>query len=258
MTQTTVKRDQWVVLPKANASASLRLICLPFAGGTSNAFRNWTRYLPDSIELCAVELPGRGHRLSETLFRHIDPLIEQTARGIKSYLNKPFVIFGHSMGALTGFELTHHLLKEFALQPIHLFVSGRGAPHLPSREQPIHRLPDAEFVNKIRNYNGTPKEVIEHDELMDIMKPILRADFQVCETYEYTNQYAPFNHPITVFGGLKDSSTTREDLQAWKQYTHSFFNLRMFPGDHFYLQDSEVQVIETILRDISSHFDLRS
>ncbi len=252
----TVKRDRWVVIPKWNPQARLRLICLPYAGGNSNAFRSWAQYLSPSVELCNIELPGRGFRLAEDLYRNIKPLIRDLAAGIKPYLDKPFAIFGHSMGALTGFELTHRLLEDYGRKPVHLFLSGRGAPHLASREEPIHHLPENDFVEKIKNYNGTPGEVLQHEELMNLMVPILRADFEVCETYEYTAKEAQLDVPLTVFGGLKDESALREDLESWKDYTRGSFNVRMFPGDHFYLLSTEKLLVETILRDINNHFKL--
>ncbi len=248
----TFKRDTWVIIPKKIPNPKLRLFCLPFAGGNANAFREWINFLPDTIELNAVEIPGRGHRLAEPLIKQIEPLVEAIALGIKPYLDRPFTLFGHSMGALLGFELTHYLKQKFDLQPIHLFLSGRGAPDTIDREEPIHNLSEKEFVKKIREYNGTPKEVLEHEELMQIMIPILRSDFQVCETYVY-QQKPKLDLPVTIFGGLKDSSATQADLQAWSNFTSGPFALRMFPGDHFYLLRSKADLVHAMLRDINVH-----
>ena len=245
-------RDTWVVIPQKKPDPKLRLFCLPFAGGNANAFRDWDKLLPDTVELNAVEIPGRGHRLGEPLIKQIEPLVKAIAQGIKAYLDRPFVFFGHSMGALLGFELTHYLKQQFNVQPAHLFLSGRGAPDAIDREEPIHNLPDREFVDKIKEYNGTPKEVLEHEELMEIMIPILRSDFQVCETYVY-KQKPKLDMPLTVFGGLNDSSAPQIDLQAWANFTVGPFALRMFPGDHFYLLHSKADLVHAILRDINAH-----
>ncbi|HGY55859.1 MAG TPA: thioesterase [Caldithrix abyssi] len=253
--ETVLKRDSWVTIPKPQANARLRLFCLPFAGGNSTAFRNWPDYLPETMEVAAVEIPGHGSRLAEDTIRRLIPLVKAIAEGIDPYLDRPFAFFGHSMGSLLSFELAHYLRLKKGVEPVHLFFSGRGAPHLPAREEPIHGLPQAEFVQHIRNYNGTPKEVLEHQELMDILIPILRADFEVCETYQYFPK-PPFNCPITAFGGLQDPSTTKDDLQGWKKHTSGAFNLRMFPGDHFYLLEAQTTLVHTIARDILAHFQL--
>ncbi len=249
------RKDTWVVTPKAIPDAGIRLICLPFAGGSATAFRDWLPYLPDVVELNAVEIPGRGHRLSEPLIRKIDLLVQAIGQGIKSYLDKPFVIFGHSMGALLGFELTHYLTDQLDAKPLHLFLSGRGAPDRPNREEPIHHLPEKTFIEKIRHYNGTPKQVLEHEELMQIMLPILRSDFEVCETYRYKEK-PQLTVPLTVFGGLKDASATPDDLEAWSAFTSGPFARRMFPGDHFFILNEKMTLIQAILRDIKKHSDI--
>lgn len=247
----------WIVKPKPNPGAQLKLLCLPFAGGSSASFRSWADLLPPQIELCNVEIPGRGARLSEPLNRRLEDLLPALAEGIKAELNKPFAIFGHSMGALTGFELAHWLKEEYNLQALHLFLSGRGAPHIPDHYQPIHQLPEAEFIQEIKNYNGTPKEVLEHQELMEIVTPILRADFEVCETYQFREK-PKLQCPLTVLCGLQDSGATREELNAWRELSAGPFNLRMFPGDHFYLLEHKHKLIETIVRDMSRHFNFSS
>jgi medium-chain acyl-[acyl-carrier-protein] hydrolase len=136
-----------------------------------------------------------------------------------------------------------------------LFLSGRGAPTTPSRDEPIHALPENEFLKRIREYNGTPKEIFEHQELMQLMIPILRADFEVCETYRYQPRPA-LTCPITIFGGLRDSGANRSELEAWREMTSGAFRLRMFPGDHFYLLNSQATVVHTLVRDLHESMTL--
>lgn len=244
-----------LAIPRPNPQANMRLFCLPHAGGTSTAFREWADWLPGVIELCIVEIPGHGYRLNEALIHRLPPLVQQVAQDIQPYLDKPFAIFGHSMGNLLGFELSHYLQNYYQKTPIHLFLSGRGAPHLPSREEPIHQLPEDQFIHKITEYNGTPKEVIQHKELMDLMLPILRTDFEVCETYQFSPK-PPFNFPLTIFGGLSDQGASKPDLQEWNRYTNSSFSLRMFPGDHFFIFSAQKQLLQAIVRDINDHFPI--
>ena len=242
----------WIVKPRPRPDAKLKLVCLPFAGGGSSSFRSWTPLLPAQVELLTVEIPGRGQRLSETLRTKIEALIPDIANALQKELDRPFALFGHSMGTLLGFELAHYLRVHFHKEPAYLFFSGRGAPGQPSTEEPIHQLPKDDFVRRIREYNGTPKEVLEHQELMDLMIPILRADFEVCETYSYT-QHPPFNCPLTAFGGLQDSGAPKSNMQAWKEHTTGTFNLRMFPGGHFFIMEHTQTLIQSLLRDINAY-----
>ncbi len=247
--------NKWIVIPQPRASAKIILLCFPFAGGSSNSFRPWVPLMPPAVELRAVELPGHGTRLSEPLAQDIKELIEPIARGILPTLDKPFAIFGHSMGALLGFEVALFLQQQFNKVAEHVFLSGHGAPGSPRHEPKIHHLPKPQFIAKIKEYNGTPQEVLEHEELMELMIPILKADFRICEMYQhYSNN--KLMAPITAMGGINDPSTFREDLEAWKNFTTGDFKVRLFPGDHFYLLQQKVNLLKAILTDISSHFNL--
>lgn len=251
---TSRKLNKWLVVPRPEAAAKIRLICLPFAGGSSTSFRPWLQFLPRSIELVVVELPGRGQRLGEPLIHDLDALVHEISDAMSVILDKPFALFGHSMGTLLAYELLFKLQDEHQRSPRHLFVSGRGAPHRPSREDPIHKLPQNEFIEKLKEYNGTPKEVLEHQELMDLMVPIIRADFQVCETYSRPD-YRHFTIPVSVFGGLQDAGASREDLEAWAQLTEGACTVRMFPGGHFYFLNSQMNLLQAIVRDLNPYMN---
>lgn len=240
----------WLAHAKSSAEdASLRLFCFPYAGGAALIYRNWQKQLPPSIEVCPVQLPGRGHRLHEPLFTDIRPLVEAAAEGLVPYMDRPFAFFGHSMGALIAFELARLLRRESSLSPLQLFVSGRSAPQLPITDEPLHNLPEAEFRDGLRRLNGTPHEVLEHEELMEVMSPMLRGDFSVCETYAYS-QEAPLDCPITAFGGLADLEVPRERVEAWSEQTNSAFLLRMFPGDHFFINTTQPSLLMALAREL--------
>ncbi|NEP59833.1 MAG: thioesterase [Symploca sp. SIO2G7] len=235
---TTQTSKSWVIFPRPNTQAKLRLFCFHYSGGGASSFRTWTDLFPPYVEVCLIELPGRGSRFMEPLFTQLKPLIQQLSSAILPHLNKPFAFFGHSMGALVSFELARLLSSNYQLAPCHLFVSGRFAPQVPDPDPPIHALPEPEFIEELRRYNGTPEEVLNNTELMQVLIPILRADFTVLETYIYTPA-APLNVPITAFGGLQDRKASREDLEAWQEQTNSNFSLQMFPGDHFFIHSDE-------------------
>lgn len=226
--------NPWLACPKPNPGAAVRLFCFPYSGAAASIYYPWAEMLPPSIEVCPVQLPGHGTRLREPLATRLTPQVEALAAGLAPACDRPFAFFGHSMGALLSFELARHLRRQGKPGPIHLFVSGHGAPHLPDRNPPLHQLPDDQFVAKLRELNGTPEEVLRHAELLQLLTPILRADFAVCETYVYQPE-PPLDCPISAYGGLGDGYVNREELAAWQEQTTGRFSLRMFPGDHFYL-----------------------
>lgn len=247
---TTVQTpESWVICPRPNAHAKLRLFCFHYAGGGSSIFRTWSDNLPSSVEVCSVELPGRGFRLMEAAFTNLDPLVQAIADALLPQLVQPFAFFGHSMGGLVSFELTRVLRRKYNLKPTHLFVSGHRAPQLPDPDPPIHTLPDPEFLNELRQLEGTPLEVLENSEMMQLLLPTLRADFTVVETYDYTAE-PPLDCPITAFGGLQDQEASYDQLNAWREQTNAAFSLHMLPGNHFFLRSAQASLLELLSQNL--------
>jgi medium-chain acyl-[acyl-carrier-protein] hydrolase len=247
----------WFVRAKPNPSAPLRLFCFPYAGSGANIYRSWPDALSPYAEVYAVQPPGRGGRLRETPFSRLGPALDELAREIQPYLDKHFAFFGHSMGAITSFELAQRLQAEGGPSPFHLYVSGRAAPHLHAEERTTYDLPDDEFIEDLRNLNGTPKELLDNPELMQIMLPLLRADFALCQTYEPTTS-ARLACPVTAFGGLQDPHAGKDKMEGWGLYTDSDFVVRMLPGDHFFLHESQPLLLQTLARDMARHVSLLS
>ena len=198
-------------------------------------FREWSDHLPADIEVCPVQLPGRGTRSMETPFSEIAPLVEALAQALVPLLDKPFALFGHSLGSLVGFELARWLRTRHRTPPVRLFVSAAPAPQVPNRHLPIHKLSERDFLAELRRLNGTPEELIDHKELMDIVLPSLRADFAMYENYRYSSEPA-LNCPISTYGGLSDTKVQFNDLESWRDQTSVSFSIRMFPGDHFFFK----------------------
>jgi len=207
------------------------------------------------VEVCPVQLPGRESRLRDPAFTHMEPLIEALMGVLPTYLDLPFAFFGHSMGGLISFELARELRRRGGPQPFHLFVSGRRSPELPAREEPIHDLPEPEFIEKLRELNGTPEEVLQHAELMRLLTPILRSDFSINENYTFKEE-APLDMGISAFGGLGDEEVTKDDVAAWAKHTRGRFRMRMLPGDHFFVHSAKDLVTEALARDLAElgHF----
>lgn len=241
--------NNWFAYRKINPSADLRLFCFPYAGGSAMAYRAWADLLPTNIEVCPVELPGRGGRMRELPYNKMTPLVNDLGGALIPHLTKPYVFFGHSMGALIGFELARLFRRQNVPVPLYLFVSGHTAPQFGSSHAPIHNLPDKQFKEELRKLNGTPDAVINNDELMELLIPMLRADFEVNETYQHKPE-PPLDIPIAAYGGIDDKDVNRDSLQAWEQQTSAGFSLQMFVGDHFFLQTSQSSLLQTVSHEL--------
>ena len=240
----------WLSCYKPNPAATVRLFCFPYAGGSALIYRDWARNFPEWVEVCPVQLPGRGARLREKPFVRMDQLVKSLLSEMRPYLTKPFAFFGHSMGAVIGFEITRLLRRENAKLPVHLFISGRSAAQRAVTKPPTYNLPDEEFKQELQRLAGTPAEVLAHPELMEVVMPLLRADFELIQTYEY-NHEQPLNIPLTALGGLEDE-ITREQLEGWRDETTGPFSVRMFAGDHFYLNTNQQLLPPILTRELAA------
>ncbi len=241
----------WLLCHHPRPACRLRLFCLPFAGGGSWIFRDWAASLPQAVEVWAFQLPGRERRIREDNFSQLDPLANAIVEALEPRCHDPFAIFGHSMGALVGFEVARRLRDRRRAEPTHLFASAHRAPHLPDAMPPIHHLPRAEFIEKLRDLNGTPAEVFENPELLDLVLPVVRADFTLCETYAFRDA-PPLGCPISVYGGLHDEHVDREALELWRQHTTGPCTVQTFPGDHFFILSCRELVLRRLSEDLDS------
>jgi medium-chain acyl-[acyl-carrier-protein] hydrolase len=212
-------------------------------------FRTWPDGLPTDVEVCPVQLPGRGARLMEPPFSQLPLLVEALAVALLPLLDKPFAFFGHSLGSLVSFELARQLRAKHLASPLRLFVSAGPAPQIPHRNPPINSLPEEEFAAQLRRLNGTPAELLNQKELMDIVLPSLRADFALYESYKYSSG-PPLNCPISTFGGLSDQRVNHDDLEAWRDQTSVSFSIRMFPGDHFFLKSTQPLLLRALSQEL--------
>jgi medium-chain acyl-[acyl-carrier-protein] hydrolase len=246
----------WVVRPRPAPSASLRLLCIPHAGSGPVVFFKWAAHFPAAVELWNIRLPGRGTRLREASHTDISALVNELAAALQPYLNAPFAIFGHSLGALIGYELTQHLRRQNGPQPVHLLVSGHRAPHRPPLNPPIHQAGDVALLRRVKGLGGTATAVFADKELIQLMLPPLRADFTLWENYRYPD-YPPLPCPITAFCGYDDSEAKEADIAAWAQHTDGQFSMRMFVGDHFYFQPNALPLLQAITRTLASYLAMR-
>lgn len=240
------RETRWYVHPPAAADARILLFCFPYAGGGTWIFREWVRQLAPEIAVCAVKLPGRGDRFREVPARNMRELARAIAEAIPQPLLRPFAVFGHSMGALLGFEFVREMAAVHAQEPRRLIVSSAPAPSRVLIREPIHGLPDAQFLKAVQAKYGHPYLEKADPEVIELLLPTLRSDLEMYETYS-SRPGEPLTCPISVFVG-SDDPLPRTDLQAWAEHTRGPSRLREFAGGHFYLHESEAAVVREVRR----------
>jgi medium-chain acyl-[acyl-carrier-protein] hydrolase len=243
---------KWLTRPP-RPDARLRLFCLPYAGGGSGIFRGWADVADSWIDPVPVQLPGRDARLMEKPIADVNTLVELLAASLMPYVDQPYALFGHSVGALVCFDLCRRLREYGAPAPVRLFVSAYRAPQVSRRGKTLHRLSDSDFVQELRDLQGTPEAVLNNRELMQILLPVMRADFELHETYVYKPGPA-LDCPISAYGGLQDRHVTEADLRAWREHTASSFIFRFLPGDHFFVHSARKHILSWISHDLDDPF----
>jgi medium-chain acyl-[acyl-carrier-protein] hydrolase len=247
----TAPIDKWAVPWRQVKSPRARLICLPHAGGGSTIYRPWADLVPPDIELIAIRLPGRETRYKEEPFTRLDELVASLVRALAPLLEEPHAWFGHSMGALIAYEACRAERDLHLGAAIRLAVSGRPAPHLPARQEPVHNAPRDKLLHRLRDTNGTPREILEDPAMLSALLPALRADLSVAETYRHIHA-DPLTCPISVFGATDDCYTTLDGIDAWRSHTKADCAVHLFSGDHFFVHKLKEQVVPSICADVLS------
>lgn len=213
-----------------------RLVCFPHAGGAASWYQPFAQHLHGRAELVAVQYPGRQDRRSEPLVDDIRLLADRIAPLLTR--DRPLHLFGHSMGAMIAFEVA---LRE---QPDHLFVSGRRAPQI-VRDDRVHRRDDAGLIAEVRRLAGTNARVFDDEELVRMVLPAIRADYRAAETYRYRPGPA-LTCPLTALTGDTDPKASVNEVEQWRDRTTGPFQLKVFPGGHFFLSDNRSAVAAVV------------
>jgi medium-chain acyl-[acyl-carrier-protein] hydrolase len=245
----------WVLSPRPNPQATLRLFCFPYAGVGPSVYRPWLTALPGHIEAHLIQLPGREGRWREPALTNIAQIADHLAGVLVPHLDAPFAFYGHSLGALLSFEVTRRLRAAGGPMPRQLFLAAHRAAHLPNPHPAIRHLGDDAFIAELRRrYDGIPQSVLENPELLELMLPCLRADFSAYETYEYRAE-APLECPNSAFGGDADSYVRTHEVAGWREQTTGRFRMRVIAGNHFFLQTQRDQVLAAVTADLALPHD---
>lgn len=229
-----VVRHAWISYAKPNPMATVRLFCFPFAGGSASTYRAWHGASLSAVEVCPVQLPARENRFKEPPAERIGPLVAQLADALP--LDRPFALFGHSMGALIAFELARELRRRGMQMPRHMFVSAAPAPQLYGTRPPRFSKDLQGLIGELRQLGGTPDEILDSAEFLRLIMPTLRADFGMVDAYRYV-EAAPLPCPLSAFGGDSDPEVSPDELTCWAAQTSAQFAHYIYPGGHFFLND---------------------
>jgi surfactin synthase thioesterase subunit len=243
--------SRWVVddARGEESGASRQLFCFAHAGGGPAFFRPWPASLAPEVAVRRVLLPGREWRLDEPPFRHIGELVEPLCAALEPYLDQPYALFGHSMGAVVAYEVARRFSGLSGTAPGCLIVSGRRAPGLATGRRRLSGLPDEEFLTEVGRLNGIPPEVLSEPELVEMLLPPLRADFELAETYQPLPG-GRLGCPVIAYLSTADPEIDYDGVLSWRDTTTGEFTMRVFRGDHFYLKGGRPDVLTAVREDL--------
>lgn len=238
----------WFPYWRPKPEAQVRLFCFPFAGGTASVLQRWAQAGFAEIDVLVAQYPGHETRFREPLFRSVPALVETLGPLLLPLLDRPFAFFGYSLGSYVSLELTHWLQRAGAPAPLGLMLAAGAPPHL-KQHHGVYALPEEAFLAELRRYGGTPPQVLAERELMELLMPVLRADFEMADEYRRAPE-PRLALPLSVWGGQEDTEPSPRALEAWRDHSTAPFALEVLPGGHFFLQTSGDRLREGVERTL--------
>lgn len=246
MTTLTEHDRRWIRRYDPRPDAAARLVCLPHAGGSATFYRPVSAGMPASVDVLAVQYPGRQDRRHEPCATSLDELADHVTSVLLPWTDRPLLLFGHSMGATLGFEVARRLERDHGVVLSALFASARRAPSCP-RHETVHLRDDDGLIEEMRQLSGTDSAILEDDELIRMALPAIRADYRAAETYVY--EPGPnLRCPVVSLVGDDDPKVTVDEARAWSRHTDTSSEFHVFQGGHFYLTAHRKQVLALLAR----------
>jgi len=233
----------------------IKVFLIPFAGGSEYSFFDFKQQESNELEMIPVGLPGRGKRIVEDKIDDLHGLAEDVFNTISGQLDSPYVIYGHSMGAMLTALVTEKIQKSGKNGPLAIFVSGCGSPTLKTEKLSRHALPDNEFISMLEEMGGSPQEILENESLLAFFLPVLRSDFKAVDLFQY-NSMDQLNCPIHVMFG-KDEKVTREAAEAWSEITTEQTKVYEFTGGHFFIYEHLPEIISILKANATTKFNFK-
>jgi len=266
---------RWLIIVGPRAAPRVRLFCFPFAGGGSVVYRSWARFIDPEVEVVAIEPPGRLGRITETPIADTKEFVEQLVPEMEELLDRPFVFFGHCLGALTMYETARRLIHATKVGPDHLFASGARPPDRITDQGrfeqrvmhdllklaefrislPAYAQPDDVFAELIRHFNiRATEQLLSNPELRQLILPVVRAEFQMATNYQFMRE-PPWDIPITCFAAKGDPYVSREHALGWGRFTNSRLQVHIREGAHFAVVDDVAFIHDVINRELQDSSD---
>lgn len=237
--------QSWYIGYKKNPQAAIRLFCFHHSGGGASSYHPWVESLSPLIEMVAIQLPGRENKFLEPLTSDLSHIITKLSKDFSYYKDKPFIVFGHSLGALLAFEFIKAIHRIYSLYPRQVIVSAAKAPHMPYRRKILSHLEDKLLKEELKAYNGIDERIQNEPELFDLFLPIIRSDFSIVENYSFAGS-ASFPCDILAFSGSDDPTVTQEEILGWSTQTTGKFEHMPFSGAHFFIRDHQKEIVNII------------
>lgn len=237
--------NNWFINVKTNPHAKYRLVCFPYAGGGPSSYIPWASSIPADYELLILQMPGRAARFGETPIDDIHELFPLLVENFKPFTDLPYVFFGHSLGSRIAFGLMKSMERLGFPLPVHFIASGSRAPHIEADRDSVLHMNDVQFKEYLRDLGGTPPEILENQEFLDLLMPILKADFRLSETCVFSPNCA-YDCPISVFTGVEDTDISEEQLAGWQQFFQHKMALTRFSGGHFFIDEHRSSVVAEV------------
>lgn len=245
---------RWLIndIPK---SAPIRLFCFHYAGGGASCFSGWAKLLGDDIAVCSVQLPGRESRFHEPRITSFDELIDKLYEQLTPYLEQPYAFYGHSLGGLIAYALAHKRYAAKQTLPLSLFVGAHRAPHIPYSFPSCKTMKSSELTALLGLFEGIPESILQNEELMSVLLPLIRDDLLLCESYQH-HWLKPLPCPIYAFGGDSDRIVSKFEILSWRQHTTIKFKSNFYPTGHFFIKNHKTQLVNMIKLAIQAELSL--